>query len=164
MITDKFDPLRDYQICKNKIVFDCTDNFNVMGDLSHRSGINSYMKLGYDGLNITLIHGRRPKLWTFNTDPEQENSYRFVPSFIVPPMLVVSLALMELLSPTIKNSCTSLNVCNILETFNYLPVIYSKLNINSIKDLFNTIDGLQRNKEQDTISSKPKIHKVRRGS
>lgn len=152
-ITDKFDPLIDFNICKNKIVFDCTDDFKLMDHLSSRSSIVNYMKLGYDGLNITLINGKKPKFWNFSTTPEQENAYRFVPSFIVPPMIVVSLALMELLIPNTQNKCTTLDVSTILETFNYLPTIYSKLNVQTIKELFNKIDELQSNKGTDKNSS-----------
>lgn len=139
-------------IIKNTDVFDCTDNLDTCTLFSKETSHSSYMKLGYDGLDVSLLHGKMPKLWGSKMDV---NAYRVVPSFIVPPLLISSIALMTFLEPTVKDKFVNINIKNILSTFNDLQLIYSKLNINSTKELLNIIDNyVPRNTSKNKKSTK----------
>jgi tRNA A37 threonylcarbamoyladenosine dehydratase len=66
-----------------KLIIDCTDTLFCKKHLQDREYKGVYVKLGYDGTNVTIEPNLNAEIW----DLEGEG-YTVVPSYLVPPALV----------------------------------------------------------------------------
>ena len=88
------------------VVVDCSDGLMVK-EWAMSQKFASYMKLGYDGWSITMDFSSVMP-WD-----EGDTGYRTVPSFVVPPQILASMAVGILLSGNVPNEVKTFDVRDI---------------------------------------------------
>lgn len=95
-------------ISEYDVVLDCSDGLMVK-EWAMAQKFESYMKLGYDGWSVTMDFSSVIP-WD-----EGDTGYRVVPSFIVPPQMLASMAVGILLSGDIPDSVKTFDVRDIFK-------------------------------------------------
>lgn len=97
----------DIDIGSYDVIVDCSDGLMVKEWILSREFV-SYMKLGYDGWSVTLDFSSSMP-WD-----EGDTGYRTVPSFVVPPQMLASIAVGMLLNGDIPDEVKTFDVRDVM--------------------------------------------------